>query len=519
MISLFPLLLATVIPDPLSVEQHVAYYKLYPNTPEGKKALERAWRLLGEGVGLTFEHLESLPEIDLDSIISLVTRDPTDPPAKLTPSQLLQLQMISDALPNRCLKGSSIWNKEELFQLESKEIDLGRALLLYQFEEKKEPYQEILQYEATLDLMALEIRARLPKNASDIEKIHAINHFIFEEKRFRFPPHSLYAKEIDLYTFLPSVLDSREGVCLGVSILYLCLAQRLNLSLEILTPPGHIFLRYLTPDGEINIETTARGIHLPSETYLGINTRALQKRTMKEVIGLAFVNQASVAWEKGNHEETVKLYEKALPYLPNDPLLKMFLGFNYLFIGKKRQGRDLLSTVQSLTFDFAVSKETMPADYLQGRVDINGIKAIFSHVDETRESVLKKLASLETVVKRYPKFRAGLMQLAVCHLQLGHSAEALKILEAYHQLDPSDATVEYYLATLFYERFDLPKAWHHWAKVDFLSSERNHHPKALKLLKLELLRHSPSIINFLKRNCGEQSGDYQQRKKEHLASP
>jgi tetratricopeptide (TPR) repeat protein len=497
MISSLPFLLAAAIPDPLSVEQHVAYYKLYPDTPEGKKALERAWRLLGEGVGFTLDHLEALPEIDLDSIISLVTREPTDPPAKLTPSQLLQLRMISDALPNRCLKGSSIWNKEELFELESKEIDLGRALLIHQFEKSKEPYQEILQYEATLDLMALEIRARLPKKASDIEKIHAINHFIFEEKRFRFPPHSLYAKEIDLYTFLPSVLDSREGVCLGVSILYLCLAQRLDLPLEILTPPGHIFLRYITSDGEINIETTARGIHLPSETYLGINTRALQKRTMKEVVGLAFVNQASVAWEKGNHEETVRLYEEALPYLPNDPLLKMFLGFNYLFVGKKKQGKELLSSLQSITFDFAISKETMPADYLKGKVDIDGIKSIFSHVDETRESVLKKLSLLEAVVKRCPQFRAGLMQLAVCHLQLGHSAEALKTLEKYHRLDPSDATVEYYLTALFYERFDLPKAWHHWTIADELSSLKAHHPHALKLLKQSLLRHSPHLKDVL----------------------
>ena len=77
---------------------------------------------------------------------------------------------------------------------------------------------------------------------------------------FRFPPHSLYAKDIDVYTFLPSVLDSRRGVCLGVSILYLCLAQRLDLPLEAMTPPGHIYVRY---GEDLNIETTARGIDVP----------------------------------------------------------------------------------------------------------------------------------------------------------------------------------------------------------------------------------------------------------------
>lgn len=98
----------------------------------------------------------------------------------------------------------------------------------------------IQSYEALIDLMALQILARLPKQASAEEKIIAINTFIFDEMGFRFPPHSLYAKDIDLYTFLPSVLDSRRGVCLGVSILYLCLAQRLELPLEMITPPGPV---------------------------------------------------------------------------------------------------------------------------------------------------------------------------------------------------------------------------------------------------------------------------------------
>src|SRR5665647_1570782 len=105
--------------------------------------------------------------------------------------------------------------------------------------------------------MALQILARLPPKASPQQKILKINELIFDEMRFRFPPHSLYAKDIDVYTFLPSVLDSHRGVCLGVSILYLCIAQRLDLNLEMITPPGHIYVRYRTTDQTINIETTA----------------------------------------------------------------------------------------------------------------------------------------------------------------------------------------------------------------------------------------------------------------------
>src|SRR5207237_2545338 len=96
---------------------------------------------------------------------------------------------------------------------------------------------QIQSYEANLDLMALQLRARLGDKTDPLSMIRAMNDYIFSEMHFRFPPQSLFAKEIDVYTFLPSVIDQRRGVCLGVSILYLCLAQRLGLSLEAITPP------------------------------------------------------------------------------------------------------------------------------------------------------------------------------------------------------------------------------------------------------------------------------------------
>ena len=69
---------------------------------------------------------------------------------------------------------------------------------------------------------------------------------------------------------------------------------------EMVTPPGHIYVRFKKGNSEINIETTARGVHLDSEEYLGIETRGLQKRTVKEVIGLTHFNQASVYWQQEN---------------------------------------------------------------------------------------------------------------------------------------------------------------------------------------------------------------------------
>lgn len=476
--------------EPNSITQHLAFYELYPDTKEGKQALSRAWQLLNRGNVADAKEM-ALPPFDIQAIISLVTRQAHDAPVKLNEEQLAVIEKIAQPLCNRRLKGFGIWTKDELLRLPPGEVDLGRGLLLNQFDTSEDLKNDVRQYEASLDLMSLQILAHLPPKATHEEKIKEINRFIFQEMQFRFPPHSIHIKNIDLYTFLPSVLDGRQGVCLGVSILYLCLAQRLDLPLEIITPPGHIYVRYRNGDRIINIETTARGINVPSDAYLGINTRDLQQRNLKEVIGLAFVNQASVAWGQGEHEMTVTLYEKAAPYLPGDRLLNMFLGFNYLFTGRKAEGITLLKTLKGYTFDYAVSPENMPDDFLNGKVDAEGIKAIFLPVDETRDSVVEKQQALEKILKQYPHFRAGIMQLAITWLQLGRGSEALEVLERHHKIDPDNATVEYYLSILCMERLDYNAAWDYLKKTEKIVQEREHKPKALRSVRESLKRACP----------------------------
>lgn len=477
--------------DPQSLTQHMAFYELYPETKEGQKALAHAWKLLNRGQEKTPAHF-LLPLVDLQVIVQLITREASDPTILLAEDQLAIIHQLAQHFPNRQLKGAGVWTREEVLALPNSEIDLGRGLLIEQFEGKKDAKQAILQYEANIDLMALQIAARLPQKANLEEKIRAINHFVFQEMHFRFPPHSLYAKDIDLYTFLPSVLDSRQGVCLGVSILYLCLAQRLGLPLEIITPPGHIYVRCPIENRCINIETTARGIDLPDQTYLGINTRKLQRRTVKEVIGMAFVNQASVFWGNQEFEQTVLLYEKALSYLPDDSLVQFFLGINYLFVGRKELGHDLLTPLIHFTFDYAVTAETVAADYLNEQIDIEGLKSIFLSVDETHDSIMKKKQTLQLVLEKFPRFRAGLLQLAVTYLQLGRLGEAQEVLQRHREIDRNDATVSYYLSAICLERLDYNNAWKYLEEAEALTRARNHFPQSLKELRYELRSLSPS---------------------------
>jgi len=474
--------------DPLSISQHLALYELYPNSQEGQNALNDAWNLLSNN---SIQHSSSLPlNYSLtNALIALVNKQPNQDPPELSEPELQVMERLGQRLANRRLKGSQAKSEEEVLALPPREIDLARGLFLS--EPSPHDWIRIHRYEYMLDLMALQVLARLPKNASPKEKVKALNHFVFKDLQYRFPPHSLYAKDIDLYTFLPSVLDSRKGVCLGVSILYLCIAQRIDLPLEVITPPGHIYIRYRDGDEVLNIETTAFGIHIDSEEYLSVGTRKLQLRTIKEVIGMAHVNHSSIYLQNKEFQEGLEAYQRAIKYMPDDMLIHELMGYSFLFLGKEDEGKKYLQMVIQDIPDHSVNRDTMAEDYLLGKTDAEGILAVFEHVDETRESILEKKKKLEQVVKKYPQFRNGIFGMAVTWLQLHREAEALEWLKRYHQLEPNDPNAEYYLAAVYAQRMNYPRAWQHLKNAERIVAERDHDPKALKALRRELCTRCP----------------------------
>lgn len=478
--------------DPHSIAEHLAFYQLFSKTPEGKEALRHSWKLLN-GRKITLQSPEQLPyqSLGIERMIDLIIKPPHETFEPFKTEELHLLESIGAQLANRQLKGYHATSEQDVLALQPEEIDIARGVFLTQLGNSPDAFNKIRTYEAILDLMALEIEARLPDDSTDEQKIKAINRFVFYDMEFRFPPHSEYAKDIDLYTFLPSVLDSHRGVCLGVSILYLALAQRLNLPLEIITPPGHIYVRYHQGDQIINIETTARGVDAPSELYLSLGTRKPQIRTLKETIGAAHVNHASIYWRQKEYQKALETYQKAEPYLEGDKQLKELMGYTYLFLGQDEKGRELLEGVRDYVPDFAITKETMAEDYLNGRTDGESIKAIFEFVDETRESLLLKKESIEKCLSKYPQFRAALLHLAILWLQLHRGKEALEVLEQYHALYPEDPTAEYYLAALYTERLNYHKAWEHLANAERIVKTKDHSPKALKELRRELASLSP----------------------------
>lgn len=476
--------------NPKSLSQLIAFSRLYPHCKEAKDSLNQALKLLQSKINLEMADAFFFESVDSHKLIDVLRlRLSSKKLSSFSKKELLLIETLCQTLGNRKLKGYHIENVQDIIDLPDQEIDLARAILLCQKE--VDPSLNIVAYESILDLMALEILLSLGENPSEKEKIQAINKYIFFESSFRFPPLSKYSKAIDYYTFLPSVMDAQEGVCLGISILYLSLAQRLNLQLEAVTPPGHIFLSTtsLSPL-DINIETTSRGIHVETLDYYGVNTRSLQKRSLKDVLGLAHMNRAAVYWEMNQSQEALKSYQKALVFLPKDPQLKEFLAYQYLFLSQVDQCRKLLKEVESLPENHLHSRRTIPRDFLDGKADMLGIQTIFSPVDETPESLSKKRDKLLETIKRTPHFREAYFQIANIYLQLSQNKQARQFLEQYHAISPYNIQVEYYLSRLYFLEMNYIMAWKHLKGAKKLLNDSTN-PKVLKDLEKTLKLYFP----------------------------
>lgn len=470
-----------------NLEQLFALYTLYPETEEGQEALKKAWSLLTGGK-IKGEIPPTLPEIGkiVDAVISPDRKSLPEIPPKMRSL----LKELSSSLHTAKLKGTYIHTLEELQSLPDEEVNISKALGLSFVEAGLLKPEEAEDLELYLDLTALRAQAEMKNNPTPYEVIETLNTLIFEKMYVRFPPQSLMEERVDNYTFLPDVLDSRRGVCLGVSTLYLALAQRLNLPLVAITPPGHIFVRYEGKPFPRNIETTARGIPLPDEAYLGMELKALPKRTSKEVIGLNFINLAGIHFEKEEYDQAISYYKKGLVTLPDDPTLNQLLGYCYYLKGDVAQAKPYLKKALDNPPIEEVRPSSLVADVYQEKVSQPILKLIFKSLKEDREPILKRIDALQKGVANHPTFRQGFFYLAILHLQLHQFKQAKEALKSYYQLDPSHPTVNFFLSQIALEECNSELAWSHLEQAE-KAYQGAAIPQPIKQLRQELLHLDP----------------------------
>ena len=159
--------------------------------------------------------------------------------------------------------------------------------------------------------------------------------------------------------------------------------------------------------------------------------------------------------------------------------------------GKEEEGREHLVRSCKTLPAHQISPDTFAQDYLNGKVSAEGVVRFAKHTESTRAAMLEEKEAYEKILQEYPEFRAGWLGLAGSWLELGNERQALKSLEAYHEIDPNNATVEFYLANLYAKRLDFQKGWDRLCSCEKLTQTKDYVPEAVRDFREALQQLSP----------------------------
>lgn len=199
--------------------------------------------------------------------------------ARQLEKQAEQLRKLAQAVHHqRCLDDlTAELNKEDA------KADLARAALLIARLDNED--LDIDAYRKEIDRLARELAANLPKDTTAVKKLQALNAFLFKERGF-------HGSRMDYYTrnnsYLNEVIDDREGLPITLSVLYLELAQRLDLNVVGVALPGHFVVRHEPGKGPGQlIDVYEGGKELSDkeaqERVLNITGQPLEKKSLAAV--------------------------------------------------------------------------------------------------------------------------------------------------------------------------------------------------------------------------------------------
>lgn len=472
---------------PRDIARHVALYYLYPETQEGRRALSDIVAQL-QALGIAQSTcLELFSPNVMKTLLSFSTPHSPKQAPKLTQEECMRIRQAAARLPHRAKKGMKVNTREELCFLSDNEISLARGVLL-STEEGPDLLERIMRYEAQLDLMALYVLAQTPKEATTREKLRALQSFVFETMRVTFPPHSRFEKEVARYTHLPGIMEERKGVCLGVSVFFGALAERVGVPVTFIVPPGHIFVRFQDMEGQRNIETTLRGVHIDSKQYDTIGLSQLPTRNVKEVIGLVHMNTAAGLLQSGDYNGALREYQKAWDHLPNDAALAEFTGHTLVLLDRREEAKEYWRIAKEGKGSYLVGENYLLEDLKKGNASGECILALMDTSGESLKEREENLKKVEGLLKKYPKWYTGHLARAQMLVGLHRKQEARVILDHCIAQEPKDLQARLLSALLSIDRYDFLSAWHHLHCLEKDLKELSHHVEQAVELRRQLIQ-------------------------------
>ncbi len=104
---------------------------------------------------------------------------------------------------------------------------------------------------ADIDGLAARLKARLPDDASPLQRLRALNRFFFSELGFAGNLNDYYDRR---NSYLHEVLATRRGIPITLALLYSELAGQVGLTAKGISFPEHFLVKVRMPQGEVVID-------------------------------------------------------------------------------------------------------------------------------------------------------------------------------------------------------------------------------------------------------------------------
>jgi len=161
------------------------------------------------------------------------------------------------------------------------------------------PTLDVAAYSQRLDDMAREMRDRIGQRVSGEEAVKTLSRYLFTEQGFRGNNKNYYEAD---NSYLNRVLDRRTGIPISLSIVYLLVAQRLDLPVFGIGMPGHFLVKFESERYKVFVDCFNAGALLTEkdcarflrqagygfeEKFLQkSSTRAILIRTLKNLVAI-----------------------------------------------------------------------------------------------------------------------------------------------------------------------------------------------------------------------------------------
>lgn len=339
-----------------------------------------------------------------------------------------------EPLANKDKKGLYARSIEQVLRLDANEVDLATAALIVS--EQWSNMVEGRRYQSDLDNMALEIRGRLKKKGlqANYKAVAVINEYLFDELGFKAVTDANDPNDL----FLHTVMDTKRGYCLSLSVLYLSIGERLGMPLYGVVAPGHFFVRYDDGRNRFNIETTSKGGYADDNHYInefkvpkGNNSLYMANLNKIQTLGCFFNNLGNSYNKVGDTEQAILALENAVEINPTLAESRMNLG--NLYLGKNRIKDAIREYEEALEIDPGNAKTE------------NNLGNAYTKDNRLNEAVSHYMQSLELD----PNFTDAYKNLANAYCEQGKFGLAEAQLKLAIDLAPEDPNIHRQLGYVY----------------------------------------------------------------------